>query len=92
MCSSDLTLVANMVETGRTPLLTRDELERLGFGLVLSPLTGLFSTVRAMRDSFALLRSEGSLRDHLGRLVDFDDFGSIVGLPEHRGLDEQFRP
>ena len=88
----DVTLVANMVETGRTPLLTRDELERLGFGLVLSPLTGLFSTVRAMRDSFALLRSEGSLRDHLGRLVDFDDFGSIVGLPEHRDLDEQFRP
>lgn len=89
---SGVTLVANMVETGRTPLLTVDELSDLGFGLVLSPLSGLFSAVRAMRDSFSLLRREGSLRDHLGRLVEFGDFGSIVDLPRHHEVDERYRP
>ena len=32
-----VTLVANMVESGHTPLLTPDELGELGFGLVVSP-------------------------------------------------------
>ena len=35
----DVVLVANMVETGRTPLLTPHELGQLGFRLVVSPVT-----------------------------------------------------
>ncbi|MFM7684430.1 MAG: oxaloacetate decarboxylase, partial [Actinomycetota bacterium] len=79
----DVTLVANMVETGRTPLLTPDELAEIGFTLVVSPLSALFSMVHAMRESLRLLREEGSLRSHLDRLVAFDDFTSVVGLPAH---------
>jgi 2-methylisocitrate lyase-like PEP mutase family enzyme len=74
-------LVANMVEAGRTPLLTPAELTDLGFRLVVSPLTALFSMVRAVRDSLQVLAEEGSLRDHLDRLVPFDDFTALVGLP-----------
>ncbi|MEZ5141190.1 MAG: isocitrate lyase/phosphoenolpyruvate mutase family protein [Acidimicrobiales bacterium] len=83
-----VTLVANMVETGRTPLLRPDELHALGFDLIVSPLTGLFSAVRAMRDSLALLRAEGTLRDHLDRVVAFDEFTGLVGLPAWQALDE----
>lgn len=78
----DVTLVANMVETGKTPLLSARELGELGFGLIVSPLSGLLSMVKAMRESLALLKQEGSLRAHLDRLVAFDAFGAIVGLPE----------
>jgi 2-methylisocitrate lyase-like PEP mutase family enzyme len=74
-------LVANMVEAGRTPLLTPGELADLGFRLVVSPLTALFSMVRAVRDSLQILAEAGSLRDDLDRLVPFDDFTAIVGLP-----------
>ena len=70
----DITLVANMVETGRTPLLTPAELADLGFLLIVSPLSALFTMVKAVQDSLALLRDEGSLRGHLDRLVDFDEF------------------
>jgi 2-methylisocitrate lyase-like PEP mutase family enzyme len=83
-------LVANMVETGRTPLLTPDELAELGFRLIVSPLSGLFSAVRAMRDSLALLRAEGTLRDHLDRLVHFDDFAHLVRLDEHAAQEQRF--
>ncbi len=69
-----ITLVANMVETGRTPLLTPGELADLGFTLIVSPLSALFAATKALRDSLAVLRREGSLRDHLDQLVDFDDF------------------
>ena len=87
-----ITLVANMVETGKTPLLTPAELADLGFRLIVSPLSGLFSMVKAMRDSLALLRQEGSLRDHLDRLVAFDDFAGIVGLDRHFATEQQYRP
>ena len=75
----DVVLVANMVETGRTPLLTPAELADLGFRLIVSPLSLLFSAVQAMQQSLAHLAAEGSLRNHLDRLVDFDTFGRIVG-------------
>lgn len=87
----DITLVANMVETGRTPLLTGPELRDLGFTLVVSPLTGLFTAVKALRDSLALLHGEGSLRGHLDRLVDFDGFGEVVGTPAWFATDERYR-
>ena len=86
-----VTLVANMVETGRTPLLTPSELADLGFRLIVSPLTGLFTMVKALRESMALLHSAGTLRDHLDRLVDFDGFAGIVGLADHYATEQHYR-
>lgn len=85
------TLVANMVETGKTPLLTPTELHDLGFDLIVSPLSGLFSVVETLRSTLALLRAKGSLRDDLDRLVDFDAFGRLVELDRHYALDADLR-
>lgn len=87
---SDVTLVANMVETGKTPLLTPAELAELGFHLIVSPLSGLFTMVHAIRESLALLRNDGSLREHLDRLVAFDDFGALVGLGDQFALEQRY--
>lgn len=81
------TLVANMVEGGRTPLLTVDELDALGFRLVVSPLSGLFGAVRATRDALRTLRADGSLRERLDDLVGFEEFTALVGLREWAALD-----
>src|SRR3954452_15407673 len=69
-----VTLVANMVETGRTPLLTPAELSDLGFSLIVSPLSGLFAAAQALGDAYRRLAEAGSLRDDLDRLVAFDEF------------------
>lgn len=84
-------LVANMVEAGKTPLLTPDELAELGFGLVVSPLTALFAMAAAVRSSLEVLASAGSLRDDLDRLVSFDEFAEIVGLPAVIATEERYR-
>jgi 2-methylisocitrate lyase-like PEP mutase family enzyme len=86
----DVTLVANMVETGRTPLLTRDELAELGFRLVVSPLSMLFAMVRAARDALGVLHERGSLRDELERLVAFDELTSLVGLPDVLAAEQRY--
>jgi methylisocitrate lyase len=87
----DVTLVANMVEAGKTPLLNPTELADLGFTLIVSPLSMLFSATRAMREALELLRSVGTMRDDLDRLVSFDDFASVVGLGDHQAYDDRYR-
>jgi 2-methylisocitrate lyase-like PEP mutase family enzyme len=81
------TLVANMVETGRTPLLTPDELHDLGFDLIVSPLTGLLAAVRAVQGALDTLREEGSLRDHLASLTTFDEMAGLLDLEGHRARE-----
>jgi 2,3-dimethylmalate lyase len=80
-------LVANMVETGRTPLLTPEELHELGFDLIVSPLTGLLASVRAVQGALARLREAGSLRDDLSGLVTFDEMAGLLDLEGHRARE-----
>jgi methylisocitrate lyase len=77
------TLVANMVETGKTPLLTPSELADRGFQLVVSPVSVLFSAVWAMQAALDRLASVGTLRDDLTRAVEFDAFTALVDLSAH---------
>jgi 2-methylisocitrate lyase-like PEP mutase family enzyme len=86
----DIPLVANMVEAGRTPLLTPAELAARGFRFVITPVGGLFAATRALRDAFGVLHEEGTLRNHLDRLVPFDEFTAIVGLPEIAELESRY--
>jgi 2-methylisocitrate lyase-like PEP mutase family enzyme len=87
----DQVRVANMIEAGKTPLLTPPELHELGFDLIVSPLTSLFTVARSVADSLALLQGEGSLRDHLDRLVSFDEFGEIVDLEGHYATEARYQ-
>ena len=87
----DVVLVANMVEKGKTPLLTPSELADRGFTLIVSPLSGLLSAAKAVGDAYGRLQSFGTLRDHLGTITAFDEFTDIVGLPKHLANDAEHR-
>ena len=83
--------VANMVEHGKTPLLAPAELHQLGFDLIVTPLAGLLSSAKALQDTYALLRRDGTMRDHLDRLIPFDDFNQLVELERHYALEQRFK-
>ncbi|MDX6645545.1 MAG: hypothetical protein QOK40_1272 [Miltoncostaeaceae bacterium] len=83
--------VANMIEGGRTPLLTPGELHDLGYDLIVTPLTGLFAAARAVRQAFAVLREQGTLRDHPELALSFRDFEPVVELERHRAEEERYR-
>lgn len=85
-----VTRVANMIEGGRTPLLSPAELHDLGYDLTVTPLSGLFAATRALRHAYATLRDKGTLRDDLDLLVAFDGFGEVVDLPGHRDLERRY--
>jgi 2-methylisocitrate lyase-like PEP mutase family enzyme len=82
--------VANMIEAGRTPLLTPAELHDLGFDLIVSPLTGLFAVARALEEAYGVLRDDGSLRGRMELLTTFDRFNAVVGLESHYQLEARY--
>lgn len=83
-------LVANMLEGGVTPLLTKEELESLGFQLVLWPLTALYTSAKAIHEMFGLLKTAGTTRDALDRLIPFQQFHDVIGLDAYYALDERY--
>jgi 2-methylisocitrate lyase-like PEP mutase family enzyme len=80
-------LVANMIERGATPQLTRSELRDLGFSLIVCPLAALFAAARAVTDVLTELRDSETTAGVLDALMAFDELNELVGL-EARYADE----
>ena len=78
--------VANMIEGGKTPLLSREVLGEMGFQLILYPLTGLFGAARAMRDLCARLMADGTSAGVEDQLMDFGSFNELIGVEERLEL------
>jgi 2-methylisocitrate lyase-like PEP mutase family enzyme len=84
-------LVANMLEGGVTPLLTKDELAKIGFQLIVCPLTALYASAKAMQDMFDLIKTKGTTRDAVDRLLPFQQFHEIIDLDAYYKLAERYK-
>ncbi len=82
--------VANMIEGGRTPVLPIEQLQQLGFHLVLYPLAGLYGAARAMQEIYGKLKNEGTTAGYADRLLTFSEFNELIGADEKFLLAEQF--
>ncbi|MBI3780685.1 MAG: oxaloacetate decarboxylase [candidate division NC10 bacterium] len=83
-------LVANMLEGGVTPLLTKEELDKLGIQLVLWPLTALYTSAKAIDEMFRLLMTTGTTTAALDRLMPFQQFHDVIGLDGYYALAERY--
>jgi 2-methylisocitrate lyase-like PEP mutase family enzyme len=83
-------LVANMVERGVTPLMSRAELEELGFALVLWPVGPLFAAANALKNYYGDLQRNGAAKDSIDRVMSFDEFTEIVGLDAWSAFDAKY--
>ncbi|MDT7895931.1 MAG: oxaloacetate decarboxylase [Desulfurococcales archaeon] len=85
-------MILNIVEGGRTPFLSAEEAEKIGFKIVLFPVTALYAAAKAIYDSLAILRSTGSSRDYLDRMFSFKEFSKIVGVERIEALESRYIP
>lgn len=84
-------LVVNMIEGGRTPLLSKDELSKMGYQVIFYNLGSLYTQTKAIQDYCEYVIAHGTSAGFTGPMVAFDEFNSIVGLPELRELEEKFK-
>ena len=83
-------LAVNLIEGGRTPICSPQELAEMGFFSLGFVLSGLYAAARALERTFGELRRQGTTA-HLGdALISFDEFNSLVGVEERYAFDERY--
>lgn len=83
-------LLANMVDFGRTPFLTAQELEEIGFAVAVWPVASVFTVSRALSALYRTLKETGSTRAMHDRMVSFEEYTQIVGLAEMRAREARY--
>lgn len=77
----DAPLFANMVNGGRTPLLSAERLAELGFSIGIHPALGFLAMGAALQKAYADLKTNGETTSAID-LYDFGKFNELVGFPE----------
>ena len=83
-------LVANMIEGGTTPISSASALNKMGFKIVLYPLSVLFANTFASLQILKELKRSGTTTKLNKNLVSFDQFNNIVELSKFRKLEERY--
>lgn len=83
-------LVANMIEGGATPLSSASDLYKMGYKIILYPLSILFANSYATMSILTELKKSGNTKKFQNKLVRFDQFNEIVELPKFRKLEKRY--
>ena len=83
-------LLYNYVETGKSPLLSAQELERLGFKIVIFPASALLTATQAVRQTLAALKQQGTTAHLLENMTSLQDCFEAVGLSDMLAADARY--
>lgn len=83
-------LVANMIEGGATPISSASTLHKMGFKIILYPLSVLFANTFASIQILKELKKSGTTTRLNKNLVNFDEFNNIVELSKFRKLEKKY--
>ena len=83
-------LLANMVEGGQTPQHTADQLQEIGYGLVIFPGGLSRALARAATDYFASLKRHGTNEPFRDRMLDFNGLNDLLGTEAVLAAGKQY--
>jgi 2-methylisocitrate lyase-like PEP mutase family enzyme len=75
-------LLANMVEGGKTPVQSAEELGRRGFRIVIFPGGTVRAVAHTLAGYYASLRQHGSSTPWREGMLDFDGLNAVIGTAE----------
>ena len=83
-------LVANMIEEGLTPNLPSKDLLKMGYRIVVFPLSGLYAATFAIKQVFLELKNSGVTQQARKMMVTFKDFNKFVDLHKYAALEKRY--
>ncbi len=83
-------LVANMIEGGATPISSAQELHKMGFKIILYPLSVLFANTFATMNILEELKKTGTTSKYKNKVVNFDQFNDLVELSKFRKMEKKY--
>jgi 2-methylisocitrate lyase-like PEP mutase family enzyme len=84
----DVPQMANMLEGGKTPILTPKELADMGFEIAIYGISLLMHSVKTMQDLLGKL-SKGDI-SFVGKGVGFEEYKDIVGFNDWAAVEDKF--
>jgi 2-methylisocitrate lyase-like PEP mutase family enzyme len=81
---------ANMVEGGRTPIMSAKELEEIGYAVATFPLSALYAMAWAVRWVMDELSNSGTTKGCFERMTLFGEFNQLVGLQGIRDVEAYY--
>jgi methylisocitrate lyase len=84
-------LVANMIEGGATPISSAETLHKLGYKIILYPLSVLFANTFATMNILKELKKTGTTTKFKQKVVNFDQFNELVELTKFQKLEKKYR-
>jgi 2-methylisocitrate lyase-like PEP mutase family enzyme len=84
----DMPLLANMVEGGRTPLVSSARLAEIGYALAIFPVAGLLSAAAALETVYRQIRETGSSLGSPAPLYPFAEMNRLMGFEEVWAFDK----
>ena len=81
----------NQVERGKTPLLKTQELQDLGFDIVIFPCCTVFTAAKAMQTMLGELKVNCTTRDSLNQMATFEEYTNIVGMQELMAMEQKYK-
>jgi len=83
-------LVANMIEGGATPLSSAETLNKMGFKIILYPLSVLYANTFATMNILKELKKSGETTKYKQKVVNFDQFNDLVELSKFRKMEKRY--
>ena len=83
-------LVANMIEGGATPISSSSALYKMGYKIILYPLSVLYANTFASMGILKELKKTGTTKKFNKKLTNFKQFNELVDLPKFRKLEQKY--
>ena len=84
-------LVANMIEGGATPMNSAEILNKIGFNIILYPLSVLFANTFATMNILQELKNTGTTSKYKQKVVNFDQFNNLVELDKFKKMETKYK-
>jgi len=82
--------LANMIPGGKTPIVPAAELQSIGFAAVVWPNAFTYAYAKIATELAKELLRTGSTASYDSRMIEFEEFNELVGLPKIRETEESY--
>ena len=86
----DIPLMFTLTHYGAASFMTVQEVAEMGYKLLVSPWGALAFASHAVMEFMKVLKETGSVKGFADRMIPFDDFTDILGLPEINALESKY--
>jgi len=83
-------LLYNMATSGKTPFLSKAEVERLGFKLIIYPNWLMLAAIKAASQVLETLKKEGTIAGLAPQVPSFKEFFDLVGMDEVQEMEARY--